>query len=89
MGSIAARETGLDINGAMGVRVVRVVLALLAMGMRMRRIAALGMVVGVRVGVAVVAMIVAVVLMQEGGAQNVEGEADAAHNQDQFGVLDA
>ena len=37
--------------------------------------------------VTVAAMVVAVVLMQEGGAQNIEGEADASHNQDQFGVL--
>lgn len=82
--SVATSETGLDINGAVSVRVV---LAFLAVGMRVCRVVALSMAVRVRVTVA--AMVVAVVLMQEGGAQNIEGEADATHNQDQFGVLHA
>ena len=84
VGSVAAREAGLDINGAVAVRVV---LAFLAVGMRMHQIVALGMTVRVRV--AVVAMVMAVMLVQEGGTQNVEGETDAAHNQDQLGVLHA
>lgn len=55
MDSIAARETGLDVNGAV---VVRVVLVFLTVRMRMGRIVTLGVTMGVRV-----AVVMAVVLM--------------------------